>query len=384
MSRVMVVSQSLVPATRIHIPSEDIEELGPIFAEILRTGQLTLGKHTAAFETEFSKAIGVSDCVAVSSGTSALEIILRALHIMDKDIVVPTNTFAATAFAVVHSGNHLVLGDVGKDLCLSTSALESVVTPNTKAVILVHIGGLVAVDTENIARVCGNLGIVLIEDAAHAHGSRLNGQNAGTLGTASAFSFYPTKVITTAEGGMVVTSRPDIATTARILRDQGKAGFSQNLHVEMGYNWRMSELHAALGRTQLRRLEEFRGSRRRIAQVYEDGLRGMGWIAPLPIPPNVESNYYKFIALLEEGTERAALKTALREKLGIALAGEVYDTPLHNQPIFEKTAKEQGTEFPGADDLCSRHICLPMSAVMTDTEARRVVDSLDRVRSWLR
>lgn len=373
-----------IPPTKIHVPPEDIEELQKVFAEILRTGQLTLGKHTAAFEVEFAQLLGVPHAVAVSSGTSALEIILRALRLSDQDVVLPTNTFAATAFAVTHSGNKPVLADIGDDLCLSMAALESAVAPRTKAVILVHIGGLVAADTERIAEFCGERDIILIEDAAHAHGSILNGRFAGSFGTAAGFSFYPTKVMTSGEGGMIVTSSAALADTAKVLRDQGKAGFTTNLHVEMAYNWRLSELHAALGIAQLHRLDEFIEHRRRTARVYDRRLHGWDWLAPLAIPPTVRSNYYKYIALLDGSVDRAALKGKLKEALKVSLAGEVYDVPLHRQPVFEKHGIGRGGEFPKAEDLCRRHVCLPMSAVMSEADANRVVDGLQEAQSWLR
>src|SRR3989337_500598 len=137
--------------------------------------------------------------------SSALEIILRGLRLDDSEVIVPTNTFAATAFSVIHSGNRLVLADIGNDLCLSLESVESAVTQHTKAVILVHIGGLGARDSQKIADFCHDKGMWLIEDAAHAHGSTINSMPAGSLGIASAFSFYPTKVMTSGEGGMILT-----------------------------------------------------------------------------------------------------------------------------------------------------------------------------------
>ncbi len=373
-----------IPPTKIVFPQEDITELQTVFGEILRTGQLTLGKHTAAFEAEFAKRLGVPHAIAVNSGTSALEIMFRALHIADQEVVIPTNTFAATAFAVVHSGNRPVLADIGDDLCLSIEALESAAGPRTKAVVLVHIGGLVARDTLRIAEFCRERGIILFEDAAHAHGSSLDGQLAGTFGLGGGFSFYPTKVMTSGEGGMIVTRSPDLANTAKILRDQGKAGFTTNLHVEMGYNWRLSEIHAALGLSQLRRLDGFIEHRRKIAHVYDASLMNFDWITPLPVSGGVRSNYYKYIALLDSSVDRATLKGKLKGSLKVSLAGEVYDVPLHRQPIFEKHGLGRGAEFPNAEDLCLRHVCLPMSAMMSEEEAARVIESLKEAKSWLR
>jgi len=368
-----------VPATKVHVPEEDIPALTSAIGEILRSGQLTLGKHTVQFESEYGSYLGVRHAVAVNSGTSALEIILRGLHLVGEDVVVPTNTFAATAFAVHHSGNRVVLADVGEELCLSLAALEASVTRRTRAIVLVHIGGLVARDTARIVEFCRDRDIVLLEDAAHAHGSTFEGRYAGTFGLAASFSFYPTKVMTSGEGGMVVTEDASLADTARILRDQGKAGFTTNLHVEMGYNWRLSEIHAAIGVAQLRRLASFIERRRHVAGAYDRELRDVTCLRPLVPSSGVHSNYYKYIAFLADGIDRAELKSRLRKQSMVSLAGEVYDVPLHRQPVFEKAGIGSGRTFEVADDLCGRHVCLPMSAVMDDSDVHRVAEALRQV-----
>ena len=369
----------VVPPTKIYFPEADVASLQKVLGDILRSGQLTLGKHTQAFEQAFAPISAKEYAVAVNSGTSALEITLRALKLSDAEIVVPTNTFAASAFAVLHSGNRVVLADVGPDLCLSLDALEHVVSRRTRAVVLVHIGGLVACESAKISDFCSARGIYLVEDAAHAHGSTLDGRPAGSFGHASAFSFYPTKVITAAEGGMIATDDVNLASSAKVFRDQGKAGFGANLHVELGYNWRMSEIHAAIGLSQLTHLQEFIERRRSIANVYTKGLRNLSGLSPLTPSPGVASNYYKFIALLGQSVDRPSFKVALRNEHGIALAGEVYETPLHRQPVFQDLGLGRDSHFETAEQLCERHVCLPMSAAMTDDEATRVVEACKEV-----
>jgi perosamine synthetase len=314
----------------------------------------------------------------VSSGTSALEIILRALRIRDAEVVVPTNTFAATAFAVLHSGNRVVLADVDEDLFLDPSDLARRLTKDTKAVIAVHIGGRIVPAVEQVREICEDKGIALIEDAAHAHGSRLEGRAAGSFGVAAAFSFYPTKVMTSGEGGMVVTDDERLAAACRVFRDQGKAGFTQNLHTELGSNWRLSEIHAAIGLSQLRRLWEFVEGRREAAKVYDEGLGDADGLRVLREGPGMRSNYYKYIAVPPAGTDRAQLKARLKKEHGISLSGEVYEVPLHGQPVFQDL-HVAGARFPVAEDLCSRHICLPIYATMTREEAGFVVDAIREV-----
>src|SRR5215470_10890040 len=257
-----------IPACRIVIPEEDRRQILARIDEALRTGALTLGKNAEAFETSFARIVGTRFAVAVQSGTSALEIVLRSLGVQGREVVVPTNTFFATAAAVIHAGGRPRFADVERTtLGLSVETVAAAVTSETAGVILVHIAGVVSPETPKIAAFCRDRGLVLVEDAAHAHASTLDGRMAGTFGRAAAFSFYPTKVITAGEGGIIATDDETIHQQALQYRDQGKEGFSTNFHVRMGYNWRLSELHAVVGLSQLGRLDEFVAARRRIAEA---------------------------------------------------------------------------------------------------------------------
>ncbi len=368
-----------IPAARIFFPEEDRKALLQQIDRILQSGQLTLGKYGAEFEQRFAEYVGTKYAVAVNSGTSALEIILRALDIEGHSVIVPTNTFFATPASVIHAGGKAILADITPNLCLDPESLERNIRKDTKAVIIVHIGGIIPPQIKDTREICKKYGLYLIEDAAHAHGSTLDGQKAGTFGIAAAFSFYPTKVMTSGEGGMIVTSDENIYKKALIFRDQGKAAFLGNIHVEMGHNWRMSEIHAAIGLSQFARLEEFIADRRRIAQIYDEELGKFANVAPIKIPPEVKSNYYKYAALLSNGIDRTYLKKQLREKYGVSLSGEVYELPCHLQPIFKKLYNFDGGELPKAEELCRRQICLPIFARMTEEEARHVVNSLKEV-----
>jgi dTDP-4-amino-4,6-dideoxygalactose transaminase len=369
------MTQRQVPAARIVFSKADRETVLAMIDESLRTGALTLGPHTAALEEVFRARHGAPHAVAVSSGTSALEIIFRVIGVAGADVVVPANTFFATAAAVVHAGGRVRLADVALDtMALSVDTVEAALTPQTKAVVLVHIGGLISPATPAIRRLCDERGVLLIEDAAHAHGSSLDGASAGQFSQAAAFSFYPTKVITTGEGGMIVTADDRIRDEAIIYRDQGKAGFLGGDHVRLGYAWRMSELHAAVGIVHLGRLDEYMVARRQAASVYDAALEDMDGLKGLPIPAECVSNYYKYIALLDPGLSRSEVKQELKANHGVLLSGEVYALPLHRQPIFQEDAA--GGAYPVADDICARHICLPVHSDMTVDEAAYVADSL--------
>ena len=198
----------------------------------------------------------------------------------------------------------------------------------------------------------------------------------GSFGEAAAFSFYPTKVMTSGEGGMITTGNDQLRDEALIYRDQGKAGFLGGDHVRMGYAWRMSELHAAVGLVHLSHLDEAIATRRRVAARYDEALADLPGCQPLSIPAASISNFYKYVVLLDPGIDRAALKRELSERMGVSLSGEVYASPLHRQPIF---ADLGGDSFPVADDVCARHICLPVHSDMTDDEADYVVESLASV-----
>jgi perosamine synthetase len=363
-----------VPAAKIQFFPEDRVWIADRIQEVLANGQLTLGKYGKEFEEKFAVLCGVRHAIAVNSGTSALEIILRSLGIEGRDVLVPTNTFFATAAAVVHAGGNPVLLDMDPEsFSVRPDVIEKNLTPKTAGVIVVHIGGIVSAQMPALTELANRRGLWLVEDAAHAHGSSLRDTKAGAFGIASSFSFYPTKVMTSAEGGMIVTNSVKIAEESRIYRDQGKASFTVNAHVRMGYNWRMSEPHAIIGLKHLERLPGMIADRRVIAAVYDRGLQGFRNLVALPPPPNGVCNYYKYIAVLKEKLDRKELKTLLRERYGVSLAGEVYEEPLHKQPVFEKYCTGP---LPISEDLCARHICLPVFSGMQVSDAQEVLHAL--------
>jgi perosamine synthetase len=363
-----------VPAARIQFLPEDRAWIAERIQEVLASGQLTLGRYGAEFETRFAALCGTRHAVAVNSGTSALEIILRALGVEGRDVLVPTNTFFATAAAVVHAGGRPVLVDMDPaSFGVSPEEVERRLTPGTVGIVAVHIGGLVSERMPELVDLARRKGLWLVEDAAHAHGSSYRGVAAGAFGVAAAFSFYPTKVMTSAEGGMIVTSDDRIDAEARIYRDQGKASFTQNAHVRLGYNWRMSEPHAIIGLRHLERLPAMIADRQRVAAAYDEGLRRLSRLRPLTVPAGGACNYYKYVAVLPRTADRTALKRELKERFSVSLAGEVYEAPLHAHPVFRGYAT---APLPVADDLCARHICLPVFSGMEGKEAERVLGAL--------
>lgn len=372
-------SNLAVQAARVVFSAADRQEIAAATIQILSTGALTLGPYTSQFELAFAAAHAAwpngsaqtPHAVAVSSGSAALEIILRSVGVAGTDVVVPANTFFATAEAALRAGGRPVFADIDPEtFALSRQSLLAALTPRTSAVILVHVAGLITPHADELRSICAEHGITLIEDAAHAHGSRVDGRPAGSFGAAAAFSFYPTKVVTCGEGGMILTSSDGMERDARIYRDQGKASFGANHHVLHGYSWRMTEQAAVTGLVHLRRLEQFIEHRRSVAARYDRLLAELDGLRPLGEPAGCRGNYYKYIAVLPAGADRARFREQLAEH-EVRLAGEVYDVPLHRQPVF---ADRSGTplDLPVAEDLCARHVCLPVHSDMTVQEVDQV------------
>ena len=363
-----------MPAARVVFPAEDRAEIAAAVAEILASGALTLGPYTKRFEAAFAAAHESPHAVAVSSGTAALNIALRAADVQGRDVVVPANTFYATAAAVLQAGGRPVFADVDvATLALNRATAEAALTPGTAAIVHVHIGGMISPAITELAALCAERGIALIEDAAHAHGSTLDGRFAGSFGAAAAFSFYPTKVVTCGEGGMVVTSSDHVTEEAVIYRDQGKNAFTANHHVRLGSAWRMSELHAVTGYVHLRRIGEFIARRREVAAAYDKALAALDGLVPLAEPPGSRGNVYKYIVLLPPGTDRAWFKQEMASRYQVRLSGEVYDLPLHQQPVLAEYA---GRPLPVAEDIAGRHVCLPVHSDMSDAEVDEVLTAV--------
>lgn len=373
-----------IPPAKPYFPPDDVQQIKNDVEKIIRSGMLTLGEYTRHFETEFAQLCDVRYAVAVNSGTSALEIALRAMGIKKgHEVIVPTNTFSATAAVAVLAGAKPVLTDIdAKSLCIDSQNVEKHLTNKTKAVIAVHIGGLICPEIKAIKEICEDQNLLLIEDAAHAQGSLLDNKAAGCFGGGGCFSFYPTKVMTTGEGGMITTDNSELAKKAVVLRDQGKESFNSNIIVEVGYNWRMNEISAAIGLTQLHRLRDFITRRNEIAHYYDGELSKIRGIKPLKIPSNALSNYYKYTVFLPPGVSRDDFKQKLRQK-GVKPSGEVYWPPLHMQPVYKRLLKVREGNFPVAEDACRRMVCLPIYSQMTMDEAKYVIEKVKEVSSQI-
>lgn len=391
-----------VPAHRLAFSEEDRRYLHEGLDEILDSGSLTRGELTAAFESAFAEYLGVEHAIACNSGTAALELILRGLEIQGATVIVPTNTFIATAHAVTNSGNRVVFADSDPEtLAIDPADARERIDDETQAMILVHIGGTVTRNLGELRDICEAEGLVLIEDAAHAHGAAIDGEMAGTLGVAGGFSFFPTKIATSGEGGIVTTDDGDLADRIRMIRNHGKNPDRDDRVTNVGSNFRMSELAALLGTQQLRRLADKLEARRRIAAHYDDALSDIPGVEPIDIPDRIDSSYYKYIVYLDDRLDRAAVKNGLADR-GVTAPSEAYSRLCHAAPLWERSTycgarrsaaderpacgrwpdcgcSETQTGFPGAEYIRDNHLCLPSYPGLSTEERNHVVESLGDV-----
>jgi len=367
----LTTSARKIPPVKIVFPERDRHEIGRRIDRCLATGQVGIGENVTEFERNFADYTGTRFAVAVSNGGTAIEALMSALGVEGREVLVPTNTAFATAVGVIRAGGSAKLMDTDPaTFSVSVETVQHSAGEKTVGVIVVHIGGIVTPEIAAIRKFCDSKGLWLVEDCAHAHGSEYAGQRAGTFGVAGAYSFFATKVMTTGEGGMVVTDDESIAKKVARLRDYGKPDPWVTYSTELGTNWRLNEWAGAIGVVQLRRLDEMITWREKIASDYTRVLEGIQELRP--VLPTGRCSWYKYIVLLQKGVDRERFRTAAKEK-GVSLSGGVYDTPLHRQPVFDGAVSGS---FPDADDVCSRHICLPIYYGMTGEEAEYVVETV--------
>jgi len=330
------------------------------------------GSFVAEFEEAFSRYCGVEFGVATSSGTTALHLALVALGIHeDHEVLVPSLTFAATANAVVYTGAKPVFVDSHSDYwCLDPEKLEDAVTGRTRAVIPVHLYGHPC-DMDAILSIAEKHGLLVIEDAAEAHGADYKGRKAGSFGRISCFSFYGNKIITTGEGGMCLTSDVAVAERMRILRDHGMAPNRRYWHDMVGFNYRMTNLQAAIGVAQVARLDEFLVQKRSIWQYYSANLADLeedGLLA-LPHPqPWAAQSYWLYTVLIRGGIGR--------DELIKSLANRGIETRPAFQPLHLMSPYGGGQVLPIAEELARTGLSLPSSIQLSEEELAVVVDGL--------
>jgi perosamine synthetase len=327
-------------------------------AECMETGWISSsGKYVELFEAAFAEFCGVRHAVTCCNGTAALHLALAALGVGPGDeVIVPTLTFVATANAVTYCGARPVFVDSEPESWnLDASQVESKITPRTKGIIAVHLYGHPA-GMDALRAVARRRGLFLLEDAAEAHGALYKGRRAGSLGDAAAFSFYGNKIISTGEGGMVVTDDGALAARVRLLRGQGMDSERRYWFPVVGYNYRMMNLPAAVGLAQLERADWHIGRRREVAETYLRLLRGVPSLHWQAEDARARHAYWMFTVILGEGI--ALSRDALMGRLlGLGVETRPVFYPLHRLPPYREAAR--GEEFPVAEGLARRGVSLP-------------------------
>ncbi len=344
------------------------EEEKQAVLEVLSSGQLAQGPKVAAFEEAFAEYCGVRFAIATSSGTTALHLALLAHGIGPGDEVITTSfSFIATANAVRYAGARPVFVDIEPHTFnLNPAGIEEVITPRTRAIIPVHLFGLPC-DMEPILEIADRHGLVVIEDACQAHGAAVNGRRVGSFGT-GCFSFYPTKNMTTAEGGMVTTDDEEVAERLRVIRNHGMR--QRYKHEILGYNYRMTDVHAALGLGQLARLEAFNARRRANARYLNQHLRGV--VTPWA-PEGFYHVFHQYTVRVPDG-KRDWLAERLREQ-GIGTA-VYYPIPIHQQPTFRGLENPVG--LPETERAAREALSLPVHPALGEEELQRIVEAVNR------
>jgi perosamine synthetase len=343
--------------------------------EALRSGVLGLGPFAEAFEGLAAGVAGTRHAVAVSSGTAGLHLIVRALGVGSGDeVLVPSFTFAASANAFIYEGATPVFVDIEPDTYnLDPGELVARRTPRTRAVMVVDVFGHPA-DWDALE--ADAKGLVLIDDCCEAIGATVGGRPLGSLGAAGCFAFYPNKQMTTGEGGMVVTDDASLAAACRSLRNQGRGEMGTWLqHERLGFNYRMDELSAALGLSQIRRLKEFLGKRSGVARMYTERLTPLDWVRPPVVRPGVTMSWFVYVVTLSVDVDREAVVDALAAE---GIPSRAYFPPLHLQPYVRERFGTREGMLPVTEDVALRTLALPFHNNLTEPEVDRVVEGLTR------
>lgn len=339
---------------------------------------LAMGEFVSEFEKLFAEYCGVRYSVFTNSCTSALEISLASLNLtQDDEVIVPVQTFIATGSAVMKVGAKIVFCDVDDNFLLDFDSLKKLVNEKTKAVILVHFAGMISADAFKIRDFLHDKNIILIEDAAHAHGAFLAGIKAGNIGDIGCFSFYSTKIMTTGEGGMITTNSKTIFEKAASLRSRGMDIYSESeLFINLGSNHRVTEFQALMGIYQLKRLEEFELHRNKIASIYINELNSLveSRLIRFQTPSqNSRHAYWRFIVFLEKHDRDSV--TECLNNLNIK-ADAPYLPLLHKQPLFADIEK---TNCANAEMLSLKHISLPIHMLITENDAKFIASKLREI-----
>jgi perosamine synthetase len=340
--------------------------------EVMKSGILSIGPKIKEFEKKISEVSGLKYAVAVNSGTSGLHLIVKALGIGDGDeVITPSFSFVASTNCFMMEGAKPVFVDIDpKTLNMNIDAIEEKITNKTKAILAVDVFGQ-PMDMRKLRKLADKHNLYLIEDSCEAIGSAYDGVKAGSLADAAVFAFYPNKQITTGEGGIIVTNNEEVAQISESLRSQGRAITGFWLHHErMGYNYRMSELQAALGCVQVDRLDEIITKRQVVADMYNSELSSIKEVTIPYIDPNVTTmSWFVYVIQMDEEIDRDKMMLHLKQN---GVGCRPYFTPIHEQPYMVEKFGFKQEDYPISADIGRRSIALPFHNSITLDEVQYV------------
>jgi perosamine synthetase len=344
-------------------------------ATALDEGKLRNGKNLREFEQMFAEYIGVKDAIAFDSDGDALETALQYYGVKDREVVVCTNSFISIPNSVVYAGGKVVFADIREDtLSMDPNSLSQNISDHSCGVIVTHIAGFPNPDLRKIMEICREHNLFLIEDATHAVGATVNGRKVGTFGDAAVFAFTPTKVLTTGEGGMLVTNDVKLGEEARGFRYYG-SGPGKTSFVNLGRHMMLPEISSVLGIYQLRRIEEFIAKRNQIAKIYNDELSEIDSVRIIKCPSGNRCSYYKYPLTLSDTIDKAKFTEVLGKEYGIE-TGTVFYPPCHLQTVYQRLDAGNRRDLSTAERVLSRTITLPIHAAMSDEDAVYVTGSV--------
>ncbi|MEW5825430.1 MAG: DegT/DnrJ/EryC1/StrS family aminotransferase [Candidatus Bipolaricaulota bacterium] len=362
-----------IPLAKHDILPEDVAAV----VDVLNSDRLSLGPKTEAFEHALAEAVGVRHAVAMNSGTSALHLLVRAFGIGPGDEVVTTPfSFIASTNCILFERATPVFVDIEPEtLCIDPGLIERAITPRTKAILAVDAFGHPA-DLPAIQAIARRHGLRLIEDSAEALGSRLGGRACGAFGDAGIFGFYPNKQVVTGEGGAIVTDDAETAALCRSMADQGRGDGGWLNHVRLGYNFRIDEMSAALGLSQLARLGEIVSARARVAKRYTEALGDLDEVVLPKVAAGVTMSWFVYVIRLADRFSRDDRDRVLARLRDAGIGCRDYFTPIHLQPYIAAALGTRRGQFPVTDRVSDRTIALPFYTSLRDADIERVALAL--------
>lgn len=370
---------TLIRSSKPVFPQEDIQPIMENIRKVLEEGQFRNGKNVKIFEDMVAQYIGVDGAVAFDSDSSAYETALRYFDVAGKEVVVCTNSFISVPNSVVAIGGKPVFADISPDtLSMDPQSLKQNISKNTKGVIVTHIAGFPNPHLKEIQAVCKDNELFLIEDATHAIGATVNGQKAGSFGDAAVYAFTPTKVITTGEGGMLVSNNAELCEFAKRYSFYGSGAGKTNF-VDLGRHMVLPEISAVLGIYQLKRLDEFIARRNEIAKSYNAALNIPGAFSTVKSPVGSHNSYYKYPLILDGRIDKTAFTKQLFSDFGIE-TGNIFYPPCHMQGVYKKLGAFTYGSLSVAEEVLARTITLPMHTGLSDDDVAFVIDKVNTNR----